>query len=160
MSITVGEKIPNISVSIMTSEGARDITTDEIFGGKKVVLFALPGAFTPTCSASHLPGFMAHHDAFKVKGVDTIVCLSVNDAFVMGAWGDAQNVGDKILMVADGSASFTQAVGLEQDLTARNFGVRSQRYALVAEDGVVTHLNIEAPSKFEVSDAKTVLSLL
>jgi peroxiredoxin (alkyl hydroperoxide reductase subunit C) len=160
MSIKVGEKIPNISVSIMTSEGARDITTDEIFGGKKVVLFALPGAFTPTCSASHLPGFVAHHDAFKAKGVDTIVCLSVNDAFVMGAWGDAQNVGDKILMVADGSASFTQAVGLDLDLTARNFGVRSRRYALVAEDGIVTHLNIEAPSKFEVSDAESVLSLL
>ena len=160
MSITVGEKIPNISVSIMTREGAREITTDEIFGGKKVVLFALPGAFTPTCSASHLPGFLAHHDAIKAKGVDTIVCLSVNDAFVMGAWGEAQNVGDKILLVADGSASFTQAVGLDLDLTARNFGIRSQRYALVAQDGVVTQLNIEAPSKFEVSDAETMLSLL
>jgi peroxiredoxin (alkyl hydroperoxide reductase subunit C) len=160
MSIKVGDKIPNITVSIMTGDGARDITTDEIFSGKKVVLFALPGAFTPTCSASHLPGFVAHHDAFKQKGVDTIVCLSVNDAFVMGAWGDAQNVGDKILMVADGSASFTQAVGLDLDLTARNFGVRSQRYALVAEDGIVTHLNIEAPSQFEVSDAESILSLI
>jgi peroxiredoxin (alkyl hydroperoxide reductase subunit C) len=144
----------------MTPDGPKDITTDEIFSGKKVVLFALPGAFTPTCSAAHLPGYVVHHDAIKAKGVDTIACLSVNDAFVMGAWGDAQNVEDNILMLADGSASFTQAVGLEVDLTARNFGVRSQRFALIADDGVVTHLNVESGPVFEVSDAETILKLL
>ncbi len=160
MTIQIGEKIPNVTISTMTSDGAKDMNTDEIFAAKKVVMFALPGAFTPTCSAAHLPGYVEHHDAIKAKGVDTIGCLSVNDAFVMGAWGEAHNVGDKVLMIADGSASFTQALGLELDLTARNFGLRSQRYALIAEDGVVTHLNIEEAGKFAVSDAETLLGLL
>ena len=159
MSIQIGDKIPNVTVSTMTSDGPKDITSDEIFSGKKVVMFALPGAFTPTCSAAHLPGYVVHHDAIKAKGVDTIACLSVNDAFVMGAWGDAQNVEGNILMLGDGSASLTQALGLELDLTARNFGVRSQRYAIIAEDGVVTHLNVD-PSGLEVSDAETILGLL
>lgn len=160
MSIKVGDKIPNITLSHMTADGPADITTDEIFSGKKVVLFALPGAFTPTCSASHLPGFVVHNDQIKAKGVDTIACLSVNDAFVMGAWGEAQNVENNILMLADGSASFTQAIGLELDLTAANFGIRSQRYALIAEDGVVTHLNVEEGKDFSVSNAETIISLL
>ena len=159
MSIQVGDRIPNVSVSIMTEDGEKQISTDDIFAGKKVVLFALPGAYTPTCSAAHLPGYVVHHDAIKEKGVDTIACLSVNDAFVMHAWGEVNNVEDNILMLADGSANFTQAMGLELDLTERNFGIRSQRYALVAEDGVVTHLNID-PSGLEKSDAETVLGLL
>ncbi len=159
MSIKVGDRLPNASVSIMTEDGEKQINTDDIFAGKKVVLFALPGAYTPTCSAAHLPGFVAHHDAIKAKGVDTIACLSVNDAFVMHAWGEVNNVEDNILMLADGSLNFTQAVGLEKDLTDRNFGVRSQRYALIAEDGVVTHLNID-PTALETSDAETILSLL
>jgi len=160
MSIKVGDRIPNVTLSTMTADGPKDITCGEIFNGKKVVLFALPGAFTPTCSAAHLPGYVIRHDAIKAKGVDTIACLSVNDAFVMGAWGEAQNVEDNILMLADGSASFTEGVGLELDLTAGNFGVRSQRYAMVVEDGVVTHLNVEEGANFEVSNAETILELL
>ena len=160
MSIQVGDRVPNIALSTMGSNGPEEVSTDELFSGKKVVLFALPGAFTPTCSAAHLPGYVVHHDAIKAKGVDTIACLSVNDAFVMGAWGEAQNVENNILMLADGSASFTQAVGLELDLTANNFGVRSQRYAMVVEDGVVTHVNVEQGSAFEASKAETILDLL
>jgi peroxiredoxin (alkyl hydroperoxide reductase subunit C) len=160
MTIKVGDKIPNITISTMTADGPVDITTDEIFGGKKVVMFALPGAFTPTCSAAHVPGYVVHNDAIKAKGVDTIACLSVNDAFVMGAWGESQNVDDNILMLGDGSASLTQALGLELDLTERNFGIRSQRYALIAEDGIVTHLNLEPAGGLEVSDAETILKLL
>ena len=144
----------------MTKDGPADITTDEIFGGKKVVMFALPGAFTPTCSAAHVPGYVVHNAAIKAKGIDTIACLAVNDAFVMGAWGEAQNVEDNILMLGDGSASLTQALGLELDLTERNFGIRSQRYAMIAEDGVITHLNVEPAGGLEVSDAETILKLL
>jgi peroxiredoxin len=160
MTIQVGEKIPNVTISTMTADGPKDMTTDEIFAGKKVIMFALPGAFTPTCSAAHLPGYVVHNDSIKEKGVDTIACLSVNDAFVMGAWGEAQNVEDNILMVADGSATLTQALGLELDLTERNFGVRSQRYALIAEDGVVTHLNVEPSGGLDVSDAESMMALL
>jgi peroxiredoxin len=160
MTIQVGDTIPNITISTMTGDGPAEITTDEIFGGKRVVMFALPGAFTPTCSAAHVPGYVVHNDAIKAKGVDSIVCLSVNDAFVMGAWGESQNVEDNILMLGDGSASLTQALGLELDLTEKNFGIRSQRYALIAEDGVVTHLNIEPAGGLEVSDAETILGLL
>ncbi len=160
MSIQVGDRVPNIALSTMGSNGPEEMSTDELFSGKKVVLFALPGAFTPTCSAAHLPGYVVHHDAIKAKGVDTVACLSVNDAFVMGAWGEAQNVENNILMLADGSASFTQAVGLELDLTANNFGVRSQRYAMVVEDGIVTHLNVEQGTAFEASKAETILDLL
>ncbi|NKB62855.1 MAG: redoxin family protein [Gammaproteobacteria bacterium] len=160
MSIQVGDQIPNVVLSTMTADGPKDVSTDEIFAGKKVVLFALPGAFTPTCSAAHVPGYVVHHDGIKAKGVDTIACLSVNDAFVMGAWGEAQNVENNIMMLGDGSATFTQAVGLELDLTERNFGVRSQRYAMVVEDGVVSHLNVEEGGAFEVSNAETILGLL
>ena len=160
MTIQIGERIPNVTIAHMTSEGPAELTTDEIFAGKKVVLFALPGAYTPTCSQAHLPGYVVHHDAIKAKGVDTIACLSVNDAFVMAAWGEEKNASNNILMLADGSTAFTAAVGLELDLTARHMGVRSQRYALVVEDGVVTHLNVEEGADFKVSDAETILKLL
>lgn len=160
MTIRVGEKIPSVKVKVVTGDGAKDVNSDELFAGKKVVLFAVPGAFTPTCSARHLPGFVDHAGDIKGKGVDEILCLSVNDAFVMDAWGKDRRVGDKVTMVADGSGEFTRALGLELD--ARNFGmgVRSQRYALVADDGVVKHLAVEAPMKFEVSSAEAVLGAL
>ncbi|WP_424946161.1 peroxiredoxin [Candidatus Spongiihabitans sp.] len=159
MTIKVGDLIPNVTLARMTADGPAETTTDEIFGGKKVVLFALPGAYTPTCSAAHLPGFVVHHDAIVAKGVDAIACLSVNDAFVMGAWGADKNA-DDIVMLADGSGAFTAAVGLELDLTAKHMGVRSQRYAMIVDDGVVTHLNVEQGANFEVSDAETILRLL
>ena len=160
MSIQVGDQIPDVTLSTMTADGPQDVTTSDIFAGKKVVLFALPGAFTPTCSAAHVPGFVFNHDEIKAKGVDTIACLSVNDAFVMGAWGDAQNAEGKVMMLADGSATFTGAVGLELDLTEKNFGVRSQRYAMIVDDGKVTHLNVEEGGAFEVSSAEAILKLL
>ena len=159
MIIQVGERIPDLTLNLMGDEGPEPITTQEIFAGKKVVLFALPGAFTPTCSKAHLPGYVVHSAELKAKGVDTIACLSVNDAWVMDAWGKTNNA-DEILMLADGSAVLTRALGLELDLTERGFGVRSERYAMVVDDGVVTHLNREAPGKFEVSDADTILNLL
>ncbi len=159
MTIQVGDKIPSETLSYMTADGPAEISTDEIFSGKKVVLFALPGAFTPTCSAKHVPGFVQNADALKAKGVDTIACLSVNDAFVMGAWGADQAVGDKILMLADGSGAFTKTVGLELDLTARGMGVRSHRYAMVVEDGVVKSLDLEeSPGGLDVSSAESVLA--
>ena len=159
MSIQVGDKIPNLTLYHMTKNGPAEITTSEIFNGNKVVLFALPGAFTPTCSIAHLPGYVANADTILSKGVDTIACLSVNDAFVMGAWGESQNA-EQILMLADGSAEFTRAVGIELDLTGRGLGLRSDRYAMLVEDGVVTALNLEAPGKLEVSDAETMMALL
>jgi len=160
MSIQVGEKIPSLTLQHKTDDGVTDISTAEIFTGKKVVLFALPGAFTPTCSAAHLPGYVVRADDLKEKGIDSIVCLSVNDAHVMKAWGEDQNVGDRVMMIADGSGLFTQAVGLEFDLSARGMGIRSQRYAMVVNDCVVELLNLEAPAKFEVSDAETILGIL
>ena len=160
MTIAVGDKIPSVELAVMGKDGPETISSDDIFNGKKVVLFALPGAFTPTCSAAHLPGFVVQHQAIKNKGVDTIACLSVNDAFVMDAWGKGQNVEDNILMLADGSGNFTSAVGLEVDLTERHFGVRSQRYSMIVDDGVVTNLNIEDGPVFEVSSAETILEQL
>jgi peroxiredoxin (alkyl hydroperoxide reductase subunit C) len=145
---------------MVTSDGPKEISTDELFKGKKVILFAVPGAFTPTCSQKHLPGFVQEADALKAKGVDTIACMAVNDAFVMGAWAKDQGVGDKIVMLADGSAMFTKALGLELDLTARGLGIRSQRFALVAENGKVTHLAVEAPGGFDVSRAEAILATL
>jgi peroxiredoxin (alkyl hydroperoxide reductase subunit C) len=144
----------------MTDSGPADISSDELFAGKKVVLFALPGAFTPTCSAKHLPGFVQQAEAIKAKGVDTIACLSVNDAFVMGAWGKDQGVSDKVLMLADGSADLTKALGLELDLNSRGFGLRSQRYAMIVDDGVVTAVNVEQGGAFEVSSAEAILEAL
>jgi peroxiredoxin len=161
MTLKVGDKIPAVSLKVATSEGKiEDASTADLFGGKKVVLFAVPGAFTPTCSAKHLPGFVEQAAALGSKGVDSVLCLSVNDAFVMGAWAKDRGVGDKVVMVADGSGDFTRAVGLEMDGTKFGMGTRSQRYALVAEDGVVTHLAVEAPSKFEVSSAEAILAAL
>jgi len=158
MTIKVGDTIPSMKLMMATAEGPKEITTDEIFKGKKVVLFAVPGAFTPTCSARHLPGFVQNAEAFRAKGVDTVACISVNDGFVMGAWGRDQGTDGKVLMLADGSAAFAKALGLELDLTARGMGVRSQRYALVAQDGKVTHLAVEPPGGFEVSKAESILA--
>ncbi len=160
MTVQVGDKIPSGTLQHMTENGPEAITTEAVFAGKKVVLFALPGAFTPTCSAKHLPGFVTKAGEIKAKGVDTIACLSVNDAFVMGAWGKDQGVGDKVLMLADGSAELTKAMGLELDLTPRAMGLRSDRYAMIVEDGVVTLLNREEPGSFDVSSAETILAAL
>ena len=158
MAIQVGEKIPSATLCHMTADGPTEITTDELLSGKKVVIFALPGAFTPTCSAKHVPGFVQQADAIKAKGVDTIACLSVNDAFVMGAWADNLGTGDKVLMLADGSAELTTALGMDLDLTARGMGVRSHRYAMVVDDGVVKSLHLEPnPGALEVSGAETIL---
>jgi len=160
MAIKVGDKVPSAKLQIKTKDGVQTKTTDELFGGKKVVLFALPGAFTPTCSAKHLPGFVNNFQAIKAKGVDAIACLSVNDAFVMDAWGKDQNVEDKVMMLADGNADFTKAVGLTMDGTGYGMGTRSQRYAMIIDKGVITALNVEAPGAFEVSSAESILKAL
>ncbi len=157
MAIKVGDRIPDVEVRIMGEKGPQAIRTGGIFKGKRVALFALPGAFTPTCSAKHLPGFVQHADELKNKGVDQIVCLSVNDAFVMGAWGKQQGAGDKVMMVADGNGDFTKAIGLEMDGRGFGMGTRSQRYSMLVKDGVVTHLNVEQPGAFEVSSAETLI---
>ena len=160
MALKVGDKIPAAKLQIKTKDGVQTKTTDEIFGGKKVVLFALPGAFTPTCSAKHLPGFVNNHQALKSKGIDSVACLSVNDAFVMDAWGKDQGVEDKVLMLADGNGEFTKAVGLTMDGTGYGMGLRSQRYAMVLDNGVIKTLNVEAPGAFEVSSAEAILKAL
>jgi glutaredoxin/glutathione-dependent peroxiredoxin len=160
MAIKVGDKIPAAKLQIKTKDGVQTKTTDEIFGGKKVVLFALPGAFTPTCSAKHLPGFVNNHQALKSKGIDSVACLSVNDAFVMDAWGKDQGVEDKVMMLADGNGEFTKAVGLTMDGTGYGMGLRSQRYAMVLDNGVIKTLNVEAPGAFEVSSAEAILKAL
>ena len=159
MTIKVGDSIPAMKLMQATSDGPKEAATEDLFKGK-VVLFAVPGAFTPTCSAKHLPGFVQNIAAIKAKGVDEVVCMSVNDAFVMGAWGKDQGVGEDITMLADGSAALTKAMGLELDLVPRNMGVRAQRFALVAQDGKVTHLAVEAPGGFDVSRAEAVLAAL
>ena len=160
MTIQIGEKIPAVDVQYMGQDGVETINTSELFAGKKVVLFALPGAFTPTCSASHLPGYVVNADALKAKGIDLIACLSVNDAFVMDAWGRQNNADDQVTMIADGSARFSKAVGLEVDLDARGMGMRSQRYSMLINDGVVEAIHLEAPGEFKVSDAETMLNSL
>ena len=160
MTIKVGDKIPSVKIKHITKDGVKDITTDEIFGGKTVSLFALPGAFTPTCSAKHLPGFVQNAGAIKGKGVSTIACLSVNDAFVMDAWGKNQNVGDNVLMLADGNAELTKALGLEMDGSGYGMGTRSRRYSMLVDNGVVAQLNVEKPGAFEVSNAETMLKQL
>jgi peroxiredoxin len=156
MTINVGEKIPSVKLKHMTGDGVKDITTDDLFKGK-VAVFGLPGAFTPTCSAKHLPGFIQHADALKAKGVNKIVCLSVNDAFVMDAWGKQQGAGEKVAMIADGSADLTKALGLELDLTPNGMGLRMRRFSMLVQDGVVKTINIEKPGAFEVSNAETML---
>jgi len=160
MTIKTGDRIPSTTLSIMGEAGPRNLSSEDLFAGKRVVLFGLPGAFTPTCSARHLPGFLDHADEFRALGVDAIACLAVNDVFVMDAWGKHQDVGDKILMVADGNGDFTREAGLEIDMRARGLGIRSQRYSMVVEDGVVKTLNVEKPGEFVVSDARTLLGLL
>ena len=160
MAIKVGDKIPSGTLHVMDSGGPQEVTTDELFGGKRVVLFAVPGAFTPTCSAKHLPGFVEKADEIRAKGVDAILCLSVNDPFVMGAWGEHQKVGDKVQLVADGSGKLTEAMGLTFDLTERGLGKRSQRYSMLVEDGVVKVLNLEEAGAFEVSSADAMLRAL
>jgi peroxiredoxin len=160
MAIAVGDKIPSAKLKTMTAEGPKDISTDDIFNGKKVVLFAVPGAFTPTCSAKHLPGFVEKAAEIKGKGVDTVACLAVNDAFVMGAWGKAQNTDGKVLMLADGAAAFTKQLGLELDLSGPGMGIRSKRYAMVVDNGTVKALQVEAPGAFEVSSAEAILKAL
>ncbi|MDE8347586.1 MAG: peroxiredoxin [Acidocella sp.] len=157
--IKIGDKMPVLKLMAATAEGPREVDTGELFGAGKTVMFAVPGAFTPTCSAKHLPGFVEHLPALKAKGVDQVVCMAVNDAFVMGAWAKDQNTAE-IIMLADGSAVFTKALGLELDLVARGLGVRSQRFALVTENGVVTHLAVEEAGGFDVSRAEAVLEAL
>ena len=160
MTIKTGDTIPSATLYVMTDNGPQAISTDELFKGKKVALFGLPGAFTPTCSAQHVPGFLANAKDLSAKGIDSIICLSVNDAFVMGAWGKDQGVGETIIMASDGSAELTKAMGLELDLTARGMGVRCDRFSMVVDDGVVLSLNHEAPGEYLVSSAETMLGQL
>ena len=157
MTIAVGDRIPSVNLTYMAAEGPTSINTDDLFAGKRTVMFALPGAYTPTCSAAHLPGFVVHADALASKGIQQIVCMSVNDAFVMDAWGKQHNATGNVMMIADGNADFAKAVGLDVDLSERGMGIRSQRYAMVIDDGVVELLRVEQAGKFEVSDAESIL---
>lgn len=159
MAIQEGDKLPEATLHVMADGKPTPMTTADLFGGKKVVLFAVPGAFTPTCSQAHLPGYVVNADAIKAKGVDDIVCLSVNDAFVMGAWGDSANA-DELIMAGDGNGDFTKAIGLEMDGSGFGLGTRSQRYAMIVEDGTVSKLAVEDPGQFEVSAAEAVLEAL
>ena len=158
MSIQIGEKVPNVELKIMGEQGPESVQTDDLLAGKKVVLFAVPGAFTPGCSVTHLPGFVVNADAIKAKGVDSIICTSVNDAFVMDAWGKHQNA-EEIIMLADGIGNLAEAVGLEKDLTEVQFGVRSQRYAMILDDGVVEYLGVDDKG-VDKSSAETILAQL
>jgi peroxiredoxin len=167
MTITIGERLPDATLQEYIevegngcSIGPNPVKVEEVVRGRKLAIFGLPGAFTPTCSAKHVPGYVEHYDALKAKGIDEIWCISVNDAFVMGAWGRDQHTAGKVRMMADGSADFTKKIGLELDLTTRGMGVRSQRYSMVVDDGVVKQLNIDLGGKFEVSDAATLLKQL
>jgi peroxiredoxin len=167
MTIKVGDRLPagtlqefHAVASEGCSIGPNPVRMEDLTRGRKVVLFGLPGAFTPTCSAKHVPGYVAHYDELKAKGVDVIACMSVNDAFVMGAWAREQQAEGKVRMLADGSGDYTRALGLELDLSARGMGVRCQRFSMLVDDGVVKVLNVEAPGKFEVSSAETMLSQL
>jgi peroxiredoxin (alkyl hydroperoxide reductase subunit C) len=144
----------------MTADGPGNLTTDELFSGKKVILLSVPGAFTPTCSMKHLPGFVEQADELLNSGVDTIACMAVNDVFVMHAWGKDRGVGDKVTMLADGSGDYTRALGLELDATKSGMGMRGQRFAIVVDDGVATHVAVEAPGQFEVSKAEAILASL
>jgi len=159
MSIQVGDKVPVNTFKIMTEEGPRDISSEEVFADKKVVFFAVPGAFTPGCSMTHLPGFVVQADAIRAKGVDTIACMAVNDAFVMGRWGEVQNA-EKILMLADGNGEFTRNIGLEMDGTGFGMGMRCRRFGMIVENGTVTYLGVEAPGEIKVSSANAMLEQL
>jgi glutaredoxin/glutathione-dependent peroxiredoxin len=160
MTIKAGDKMPEGKFTRMTKDGPQKITTDELFKGKTVVFFSVPGAFTPTCDAKHLPGFVELADKLKAKGVDTIACTAVNDVFVMNAWGKSSNVGDKILMLADGNGEYAKALGLELNASGFGMGTRGQRFALIVKDGTAQHVNIEAPGEFKVSAADYVLKQL
>ena len=159
MTIKVGDTMPSGTMHTMTADGPNEVSAAELFGGKKVVLFSVPGAFTPTCSAKHLPGFVQNADAIKGKGVDTIACMAVNDAFVMGAWGHHQSVGDKVLMLADGAAEYSTARGLELDLTGVAFGMRGKRFSLLVNDGVVEQVNVDEDG-FSSTSAETMIEQL
>ena len=160
MTIKVGDTIPTATLVKARAAGPAPISTDELFGGRTVALFSVPGAFTPTCSAKHLPGFVGNAETIKQHGVDEIVCLSVNDAFVLRAWGQSADDGDKVTMLADGSADFAKALGLEADFSKFGMGIRSQRFSMLVKDGVVTHLNVEEPGAFAVSSAEHLMGQL
>jgi len=160
MPISVGDRIPDAPLTAVTAAGSTQTTSREVFDGKTVVLFSVPGAFTPTCSNQHLPGYLAQHDALKAKGVATIVCLAVNDAHVVAAWAKANQVGDRILMLADGNGDFAKALGLDTDLSKFNMGTRARRASMVVENGIVKDVNLEAPGKLEVSTAEATLCQL
>ena len=160
MTIQVGDTVPAATLMKMTEAGPAPVTTEELFGGRTVALFSVPGAFTPTCSAKHLPGFVDHAGAFKSKGVDEIACISVNDVFVMGAWGKSANVGDNVTMLADGNGDFVKALGLTMDGSKFGMGLRGQRFSMLVKDGKVTELNIEDPGAFKVSSAEHMLEQL
>jgi len=160
MAIKAGERLPSGTLKTMTKEGPKDITTDELFKGKKVVLFSVPGAFTPTCDAKHLPGFVQLADQIHSKGVDTIACMAVNDVFVMSAWGKHAGVADKIVMLADGNGHYAKALGLELDASGYGMGTRGQRFAIIVKDSVAEHVDVEAPGQFKVSSAEAVLGQL
>ncbi len=159
MTIAIGDRIPSATLNFL-KDGVQSMRTDDLFNGKTVVLFAVPGAFTPTCSAKHLPGYVQHLEAIKAKGIDVVACMAVNDAFVMEAWAKNQNAPEEIMMLADGNGAFSKSLGLEMDATAFGMGLRSKRFALVAKDGVVTKLFVEAPGEFKVSSAEHVLENL
>ncbi len=160
MSIQAGEKMPTGTFGIMTDAGPGAMSTDELFSGKKVVLVSVPGAFTPTCSMNHLPGFVDHAEAIRGKGVDTVACMAVNDVFVMDAWGKDRGVGDDVVMLADGNGEYARALGLEMDATGFGMGHRGQRFAIVVDDGVASHVAVEGPGEFEVSKAESILNAL
>ena len=160
MSIATGDKMPEGAFGVMTDSGPGQITTDELFSGKRVVLFSVPGAFTPTCSMNHLPGYVEHAQGFADKGVDTVACLAVNDVFVMDAWGKSRDVGDQVVMLADGNGDYTKALGLELDATGFGMGLRGQRFAIIVDDGVATAVAVEAPGEFRVSAAEAILDRL
>jgi glutaredoxin/glutathione-dependent peroxiredoxin len=160
MTIKAGERMPAGTFKRMTKDGPANITTDELFKGKRVVLFSVPGAFTPTCDAKHLPGFVQLADQLRAKGVETIACMAVNDVFVMNAWGKASGVGDKVLMLADGNGEYARALGLELDARGYGMGTRGQRFAIIVRDGVATRVDVEAPGQFKVSAAEAILAQL
>jgi glutaredoxin/glutathione-dependent peroxiredoxin len=160
MTIKAGDRMPSGKLKTMTKDGPKDLTTDELFKGKKVVLFSVPGAFTPTCDAKHLPGFIQSSEALKGKGVDTIACMAVNDVFVMNAWGKHSNAGDKVLMLADGNGEYARALGLELDARGFGMGTRGQRFAVIVDDGVAKSVHVEEPGQFKVSSAEHLLGRL
>ena len=160
MTIKVGDKVPSVTLRYVSPDGVQAVTTDDFFRGKKVALFGVPGAFTRTCSERHLPGYVSHADELKAKGVDTIACIAVNDQFVMDAWGKERGAAGKVVMLGDGSGDFVRAIGLELDRITEGMGVRTQRYSMLVDDGVVKALNVEQPGQFDVSSAETMLKAL